>query len=81
VHVHSPAQRVAAVGNVATHPDHRNRGLARAACARLCQDLLETVDHIGLNVNKNGAAALACYRQLGFEPAAEYEEYLIRRRR
>jgi len=81
VHVHSPKQRVAAVGNVATHPDHRSRGLARAACARLCLDLLDTVDHIGLNVNTDSAAAKACYRRLGFEPAASYEEYLIRRRR
>jgi len=81
VHVHSPKQRVAAVGNVATHPDHRNRGLARAACTKLCQDLLDTVDHIGLNVNKDSAAAMACYQRLGFEPADSYEEYLIQRRR
>jgi GNAT superfamily N-acetyltransferase len=79
IHVYSPAQRVAAIGGVVTHPDHRNRGLARAACARLCRDLLKTVDHIGLNVKADNAAAMACYRALGFEPSAVYEEYMISR--
>jgi len=81
VHVHSPAQQVAALGGVATHPDYRNRGLARAACARLCRDLLRTVDHIGLNVKADNAAAVACYRRLGFEQTAYYEEFMIERRR
>jgi ribosomal protein S18 acetylase RimI-like enzyme len=81
VHVYSPPQQVAAVGNVATHPRYRNHGLARAACARLCRDLLKTVSHIGLNVNKGSAAAIACYRMLGFEPAASYEEHMIERKR
>jgi GNAT superfamily N-acetyltransferase len=81
VHVHSPAQRVAGLGNVATHPQHRNRGLARAACARLCGELLPTVDHIGLNVKGDSTAAIACYRRLGFEQTARYEEYMIERRR
>jgi ribosomal protein S18 acetylase RimI-like enzyme len=75
VHVHSPEQRVAALGNVATHPDFRNRGLARAACARLCRELVDTADHIGLNVNTNSAPAVACYRGLGFEPMGSYQEY------
>jgi ribosomal protein S18 acetylase RimI-like enzyme len=79
VHVHSPAQQVAALGGVATHPDYRNRGLARTACARLCLDLLKTVDHIGLNVNADNAAAVACYRGLGFEQEAVYQEQTIKR--
>lgn len=77
VHVHSPARRVAALGNVATHPQHRNQGLARTACARLCRDLLKTVDDIGLNVKADSPAAIACYRRLGFKPAAVYEEHMI----
>lgn len=77
VHVHSPAQQVAALGGVATHPEYRNRGLARAACARLCRDLLKTADHIGLNVKADNAAAVGCYRGLGFEQEAVYEEQII----
>jgi ribosomal protein S18 acetylase RimI-like enzyme len=81
VHVCSPTQQVAGLGNVATHPRYRNRGLARAACARLCQDLLRTVDHVGLNVKADNSAAIACYRRLGFEQTAGYEEHIISRRR
>lgn len=74
VHVHSPRYRVAACANIATHPDHRGRGHARTVVARLCMELLRTVEHVGLNVKADNAAALRCYRSLGFEPVAEYEE-------
>ena len=37
----------------------------------------ETVDHIGLNVKADNAPALACYRRLGFEVAAEYGEFMV----
>ena len=37
-------------------------------------ELQRTVDHIGLNVKADNAAAVACYRRLGFRPVAEYEE-------
>ena len=76
-HVYSPTQRVAALGNIVTHPDHRGRGHAVAVTARLCAELLRTVDHIGLNVKADNASAIACYRRLGFEPVAEYEEVML----
>ena len=75
VHVHSPSQRVAALGNITTHPAHRGQGHARATTARLCQHLMQTCDHIGLNVKADNAAAIRCYARLGFEVVAEYEEY------
>lgn len=74
VHVYSPRQRVAALGNIATHPDYRGRGHARAVTARLCRHLGESTDHIGLNVKADNAAAIRCYESLGFEVAAEYDE-------
>jgi ribosomal protein S18 acetylase RimI-like enzyme len=74
VHVHSPAMRVAALGNIATHPEARGRGLAAAVTARLCAELLRECDHVGLNVKADNAPAVACYERLGFEPVAEYEE-------
>lgn len=77
IHVYSPEYRVAAVGNVITHPDWRGRGLATAVTARVCQSVGETVDHIGLNVKADNAPALACYRRLGFEVAAEYGEFVV----
>lgn len=74
VHVFSPAQRVAALGNIATHPAHRGRGYARQATAALCRGLLARVDHIGLNVASDNVAALRCYAGLGFAPVADYVE-------
>jgi len=78
-HVYSPRQRVEALGNIVTHPDHRGRGHAAAVTARLCAELLPTTDHIGLNVKAENASAVACYRRLGFEPIAEYEEVMLTR--
>jgi GNAT superfamily N-acetyltransferase len=72
-HVYSPAQRVAALGNLVTHPAHRGRGHAAAVTARLCAEVLKTVDHVGLNVRADNAA-VRCYERLGFRPVAEYEE-------
>jgi GNAT superfamily N-acetyltransferase len=77
VHVYSKAYRVAGLGNIATHPDQRGRGLATRVTARLCQALLGTVDHIGLNVKTDNVDAIACYTNLGFEPIATYEECLF----
>ncbi len=74
VHVYSPVQRVAALGNVTTHPDLRGSGLATTAVAALCTQLLSSVDHIGLNVKADNAAAIGLYRRLGFSTVAEYVE-------
>ncbi|MBD3334179.1 MAG: GNAT family N-acetyltransferase [Candidatus Eisenbacteria bacterium] len=80
VHVYSPGQRVAALGNIATHPDRRRRGMGRAVTARLCRSLLETADHIGLNVHEANGAARSLYRSLGFVDVAEYVEYMVEKR-
>lgn len=74
VHVYSPQQRVAALGNIATRPEARGRGYAGTVTARLCRELLRTVDQVGLNVRADNAAAIACYRRLGFRRVASYEE-------
>jgi ribosomal protein S18 acetylase RimI-like enzyme len=47
------------------------------ATARLCRELLATVDQIGLNVRADNAAAIACYPRLGFARGASYEECLL----
>lgn len=73
-HVYSPARRVAALGNIVTHPARRGCGYAAAVTARLCTELLKTVDHVGLNVKADNAAAVRCYERLGFRPVAGYEE-------
>ncbi len=75
VHVYSPQYKVAVLGNVTTHPDFRGQRLGTAVSAKLCQELLRTVDHIGLNVKASNASAISCYKRLGFEHIATYEEY------
>jgi RimJ/RimL family protein N-acetyltransferase len=80
IHTHAPAQRVAVVGNVATHPAYRGLGLATATCARLCQELMATTDDITLNVAAGNAAAIACYEAVGFTTFARYEKAAFVRR-
>ena len=75
VHVYSQRYRVAALGNIVTHPTHRMKRYATLVTARLCQALLDEVDCIGLNVKADNEAALACYRNLGFEIVAPYGEF------
>jgi ribosomal protein S18 acetylase RimI-like enzyme len=75
VHVWSPTWRVAALGNVATLPEARGRGLATTACAHLCHMLLEDgIDVIALNVRADNTAAIRAYERLGFAQAADYVE-------
>lgn len=77
VHVYSPRYGVAALGNITTRPDLRGSGLATSATARLCLELLRTVEHIGLNVKSDNRAAIACYEKLGFERIGAYEEWML----
>jgi RimJ/RimL family protein N-acetyltransferase len=78
IHVYSPAYRVAALGNITTHPDCRNRGLGTRVTAALCRSLHAEGLRIGLNVQADNAAAIASYRKIGFEIAADYGEFVIR---
>jgi ribosomal protein S18 acetylase RimI-like enzyme len=81
LHVLSERYGVAAIGNVATRPDRRGRGLARAVTARLARALRERVATIGLNVHAGNAAARRCYESLGFRERLRYDEGVLRRRR
>ncbi len=80
VHVYSPRYSVAALGNITTHPEYRNRGYGRRVTARLCQSLNNEGIVIGLNVKADNAAAIACYQRIGFTVAATYEGFTVQRR-
>ena len=80
IHVFSPEQRVAALGNIATHPRFRRKGLASRTVARLCQSLLRAVDHVGLNVHADNHGAISFYEKLGFQVVAPYFEIMATRR-
>ena len=77
VHVYSPAYRVAALGNITTHPDYRGQGLAAAATAALCKRIFSDVDVIGLNVRSDNTAAIRAYHKVGFTKVADYDEWML----
>jgi ribosomal protein S18 acetylase RimI-like enzyme len=77
VHVVSSKYRVAGIGNVATLPAFRGRGLGRTTVVALCRALAGTVDLIGLNVDQSNRPAIAMYEALGFSCVAQYEEALV----
>jgi ribosomal protein S18 acetylase RimI-like enzyme len=77
VHVYSPAYKVAALGNIVTRREYRGRGLATAVTAAVCIGLIRESLRIGLNVQADNAAAIEAYKNLGFEVAANYREFVI----
>lgn len=80
IHVYSEGYRVAALGNITTHPSWRNKGYGRLVTARLCQSLSETIDCIGLNVKADNSKAISCYKKLGFVVIASYGEFMAQRK-
>jgi ribosomal protein S18 acetylase RimI-like enzyme len=77
VHVYSHQYKVAALGNIATHPCFRGKGFGKSVTAKLCKSLMKTVDYIGLNVKTDNISAIVCYKKLGFEIVSSYEEYMV----
>jgi RimJ/RimL family protein N-acetyltransferase len=78
-HVISPSTRLAVVGNVMTHTDHRGRGYATAVTSAVTADLLRFCDHVVLNVRADNPPALAAYRRLGYQVHLSFEERLVHR--
>jgi ribosomal protein S18 acetylase RimI-like enzyme len=79
-HVISPEARLAAVGNVMTHADHRGRGFAKVTTSAVTQELLRTCDEVVLNVRGDNPPAIAAYRALGYAEHNRFEERLAHRR-
>jgi RimJ/RimL family protein N-acetyltransferase len=78
-HVISASARMAVVGNVMTHADHRGRGYATAVTGAVTSELLRFCDHVVLNVRADNPPALAAYRRLGYQTHVTFEERLIHR--
>jgi ribosomal protein S18 acetylase RimI-like enzyme len=79
IHVYSPQYKVTALGNITTLPTHRGKGYGTRVTARLCQSLINEGIDIGLNVKADNKAAISCYRRIGFEIVASYEEFAVHR--
>ncbi|MCC5950199.1 MAG: GNAT family N-acetyltransferase [Nitriliruptoraceae bacterium] len=73
-HVVDPHTGTAAIGNVATHPSARRRGLARATVSTLTRQLLRSGAPVGLNVTVDNDGARALYTSMGFDEVHAYEE-------
>jgi ribosomal protein S18 acetylase RimI-like enzyme len=66
-HVVAPDYGIAAVGNVYTHPDYRNRGFATACTGAVTADLLDMgCRWVVLNVRQSNAPAVSAYTKLGY---------------
>ncbi len=80
VHVFSLEYKAAAIGNIVTDSAYRKMGYGTKVTAALCKSLLSANLRVGLNVRTDNKAAAECYRKLGFEINAAYEEYIISRK-
>jgi len=80
IHVYSPLYKVAALGNITTHPFHRGKSICTMLTSVLCKDLFKTVDKIGLNVHSENKAAIRSYEKVGFKITGKYEEYMFERK-
>jgi ribosomal protein S18 acetylase RimI-like enzyme len=79
VHVYSEKYKVAALGNIATHPDHRGQQIGYKLTSVLCNDLIKNqVEFIGLNVKSENTHAMNCYKKIGFEIIGKYDECMIK---
>lgn len=80
-HVVNRAERVAAIGNVCTHPDVRGRGYAVDITARVVADVRAAgMDVIVLNVNVDNEVARRLYARIGFVERCVFLEGEVRRR-
>ena len=67
-HIWSPAESIAAIGNVFTKPDQRGKGYASHCTAAVVRDALATGIHtVVLNVRQDNAPAIRVYEKLGFQ--------------
>lgn len=74
-HLYAPAEGTAAIGNVYTRRDRRERGLGRAViCATLSE--LAALETVGLNVRVDNFAAIRVYESLGFRKHCAFFEGL-----
>src|SRR6476620_3212847 len=78
-HVISRTARLAVVGNVLTHTEHRGRGYAEAGTSAVTAELLRYCDEVVLNVRSDNPPAIQAYSRLGFSEHARFEERLVRR--
>lgn len=73
-HLIAPKQGLAAVGNVFTHPSHRNHGYATACTSAVTTHLLGICPEVVLNVDAENGPALRAYQKLGYREHCSFIE-------
>ena len=74
-HIVSDNERIAALGNVMTHPNYRGRGLATLATSAVCEELLDRgMEMIGLSVSRSNVTAIRVYEKIGFNRRVPFFE-------
>tara|TARA_Y100000590_G_scaffold469386_1_gene656687 strand:+ start:1455 stop:2228 length:774 start_codon:yes stop_codon:yes gene_type:complete len=74
IHTYSPDYKTAALGNIATHPLHRNQGYGYEVITALCLELMNECQWIGLNVLSKNKKAIDLYHQIGFKDQFTFYE-------
>jgi predicted GNAT family acetyltransferase len=74
-HVRSARFKLAAIGNVFTHPEYRGQGFASATTAAVVQDLMaDGIETIILNVAQSNTPAVRTYERIGFRTHCAFFE-------
>jgi RimJ/RimL family protein N-acetyltransferase len=76
----SPTDKIAVLGNVFTHPQHRNSHFALQATGAVTRELLQTCDEVVLTVDPRNEAAVRAYTRLGYRVDCELIETTITRK-
>lgn len=79
-HVVAPRYKMAAVGNVVTHPDHRGAGYAALCSSAVTEELLAGGLDVVLNVGEKNEAARKIYERLGYHSYCRFVEVLGKRK-
>ncbi len=79
-HILSPKYKVAAVGNVVTHPEHRGMGYAALCSSAVTEELLAGGLDVVLNVGEKNDAARKIYDRLGYRSYCRFVEVLGKRK-
>ena len=80
-HLVAKGARLAALGNVLTHPDYRSKGLGTATSNAVTAALLEAgIETVVLNVAEDNQAAIKIYERLGYRESGSFVEGQATRR-
>jgi ribosomal protein S18 acetylase RimI-like enzyme len=79
-HMVAKQARLAALGNVMTHPGYRGKGLGKAVSNAVITALFEAnIETVALSVAQDNKPAIAIYEALGFERSSPFIEGQARR--